>query len=213
MFHVKQMARRYTPDRPLKTATGKVLLNDGAEYGPAMRKLPPRQRQFVLAYMAMGGQAREHVTRAYFEAGYRATTPETARVNARRILRSTEVQAALIEEGRRALAASGAIAVDVVEEIMTDITAPRKDRLSAAKLVMDRGGLHGMSEHKTTVAHELSEDQMLLQITQISKRLGVDPAKLLGDELAKKYIGHEPAAPTIDADFVEYDPELDDLLS
>ena len=203
---------RYSPDKPTLLPGGKVMLSDGGEYGPCMKALMPRQRQFVLAYLAMGQTARGKEAQAYLEAGYAAKSSESASYGARRLLGDPKIQLAIQEEGRKALVSGGPLATDVVLEVMVDPTSSKRDRLSAAKLVMDRAGLHGTTEHKTTVTHELSEEQLLKGINAACARLGVSAEAMLGPELAKKYL---PKPEPIDAEFEEvtYDPELEEMLA
>ncbi len=191
-----------------------MQLQDGGEFGPAMRRLLPRQRAFVQAYMALGASGRGMGHRAAAIAGYDGDE-ESLRVRGSVLLSDQRVQDALLEEGRKALNSHGPIAADVVHEIMVDPTVAKKDRLRAAEMVLNRSGLHGTTEHKVQVEHQVDEGLMLRKVEMLCAQLGLDPRKLLGPVLAAKaqQIEHDRQA-VVDAEFVEVelDEETEALL-
>ena len=88
--------RKFEPPVLRRSSHGKMRLPDMGEYGPKIRALVPRMREFVLAYLNNGGNA----TRAYIAAGYGGTT-ESANKNAHKILYDERVQEALHEQSQK----------------------------------------------------------------------------------------------------------------
>lgn len=175
---------RYRPDPPMPGRKGKVhLFADQGEYGPAMKAIAPRQRAFVRAYIALGGNIRGNGHRAAASAGY-----VDAVATARQLLSDKKVQLAIIEEGKAAMIAGGPMAIDYLMETIADPTASRRDRTRAAELTLNRAGHHAVSEHNVNVQHSLDEKQMVAQIKQMAEFLGVDPEKFLGFSSPQKVI-------------------------
>ncbi len=180
---------------PSPTAGGIATIDDPdpSELGPAMLKLNAAQRRFVIAMVEVGGNQR----RCALAAGYKANpeSPTTLTNTACRLAHDEKIQEAMLEVGLRMLGAARIPTIKFVLDTILDESAERKDRLRAAQMVMDRTGLHAMSEHKVAVTHkDETSAQLIKEITQLSKVLGVDPKKLLG-------------ANTVDAEFEEVTDE------
>lgn len=89
-------------------------------------------------------------------------------------------------------------AIWTTEEIMSNPQASGSDRLNAAKMVMDRTGLHSMTEHKSTVEYVGNDPEQLKRIAMMAQVLGLPVERLLGNRLN---------APTIEAEAVVIDDE------
>lgn len=149
-----------------------------AKLGPKMCNLPNDQwRSFVIAYVSSGtGNA----TAALKQAG-REGTPVSLRVAAHHLLHDTRVQEAIQEEARKRLVSFLPLAINVHKEIMQD--AGHKDRLNAAAGILNRAGLHVVTEEKRTVEVTFNPEQ-LARAKVLSARLGVPLEKLVGSRLA-----------------------------
>lgn len=186
------------------TSESKELTKDNAgNYGPAMRQLNDRQRAFVIALLTQGNS---NHTRAAAAAGYNGTD-KTLRVAGHRLAHDPKILAAMQEEARGRIQSSVILAASVLEEIAGDPL--HKDRLKAASMLLNRGGLHETSEVRHV--HELSSKEMDARIAQLAKEIGIDdPMKLIGDRSGGKT---KPEEPIIDAEFTEPTADgLEDLL-
>lgn len=186
------------------TSRGKWRLPDMGQYGPAMAALRPKQRKFVEIYHANGGNG----TRAYIDAGYGGSS-EDARGNASHLLQDPKIQSALVETARGRTTGKIGVALDVVAGILEDPGTLAKDKIAAAKMLMDRGGLHGMIEQKITHEHTLNYEQLVAKAKLLEQRLGRSlPAGII--ERSK------PVAEDVEFEDIEPDPAgregLEDFL-
>lgn len=172
-----------------------IEIPDETELGPAMQALSEKQRRFVMAMLEQGGVGPR---RAALAAGYQETEKSNgAAVSGHRLAHDPRIQEAIKEVSLKAINAGTFVAVKFVLDTIADETAEKKDRLKAAEMVMNRTGLHAMSESRTTVTHKTeSRAEMIKDITLMARTLGVDPQKLLGGAVTE-------------ADFVEVKPEDD----
>ena len=162
---------------PLETAVPD-LPEDHPSLGPAMRKLQPMQRRFVLA-LQMIGPAKGHYKRAAIIAGYKDHTGNAASAGWR-LAHSSDVQAAMLEEATKG---GNAAASSLMAAILTDIAMnSNKDgmRLKAALALGDRFGMPAITEQRMTVTHEVGPQAVML--AQLKAILRVNP----------KYIEHIP---------------------
>lgn len=180
--------------------------DDLTKVGPKMAALPnDKWRAFVRLHIA---RPREHGERNVREAGFAGRSSVACRVQAHRLLHDERVQEAIIEESRRGLVTLAPAAVLVAGDILADKTEKASDRLMAAKAIFDRSGLHGLTEHKTTVQLRDDPDQ-LRRIAALIAMLGLPTEieaqmreKLLGPRLSAL------AAPVIQAQvFEKVEPE------
>lgn len=158
-----------------------VIVPDEATLGPAMLRLTERQRKFVMAMIELGGMGH---ARAAISAGYsyNPDKPNKIEVQAHSLAHDEKIQDAIKEVGIRMLNAGAILAVKTVLDIADNPQAEMKDRLKAAEMIMNRSGLHAMTEHKATVVHKSeSTSDTVKRIEQMAKKLGLDPAKLLGN--------------------------------
>jgi Terminase small subunit len=153
------------------------------ELGPAMKALTPRQQAFVMACMNMGVEV--NYSQAARLAGYSdpGLDSSTVRVAAHNLIHDARIQAAIHEQGRKKLKAATLEATSFLVEVVQDIKGKYevKDRLRAANSILDRGGLHALSEHQVTVTNIKSREEKLLEVAKLAKMLGRDPKELLGN--------------------------------
>lgn len=155
--------------------------------GPAMRALNERQRQFVLALLEQGTT---NYTRAAAAAGY-GNNPESLKVQAHRLAHDPRILGAIQEEAKARITAGVVMAASQLVQIAENDMTPTRDRLRALEMIMNRGGLHAMSESRQTIVHEADEAGAIARIRTLAATLGLDAKTLLG------------SAGVVDAEFVE----------
>jgi phage terminase small subunit len=161
----------------MTTKSGDILVPEDTKLGPAMRNLNVKQRAFVIAMMESGGL---NHTEAAIRAGY-TTHPGTARVTAHRLAHDDNILAAIQEEANRRMRSGAILAVKVLLEIVDDQGAKHTDRLKAVEMLLNRSGLHAVTEQTIKVEHrDMTEDAMIRKITVLAEKQGLDPKKLLG---------------------------------
>lgn len=165
------------PLDPEKIALANFLPAD-SKMGPCMKALNERQRLFVIALLDLGGR-KNHRRAAQF-AGYEGG-PLVLRVTGHRLAHDPKVQAALLEEAKARLQSSTVAAVNLIEDVLTSTRYDIKDRMKAATMVLDRGGLHALTEHKVDVNVNDTRAEKLLRVVALAKQLGKDPRELLGN--------------------------------
>lgn len=155
-----------------------LTLTPDAKLGPCMRALNERQRAFVIALIEMGGI---NFSRAAFAAGYGNGNVESASVQGHRLAHDETILAAIHEEAHRRLRSGAVMAVQTLLEIANDQTAKHGDRLKAVEMLLNRSGLHAVTEHNIKVErHDVTDEGMIKRITLLAQKQGLDPAKLLG---------------------------------
>lgn len=169
---------------------------DDKGLGRHMRKLSPKQRAFVLAYVSLGGQ---NATAAAKASGY-GTTPESQRVAAYRLTHDDKVLAAIREEADKTIRSSILLGTQALIEIAE--TAHHKDRFKAAVELINRGGLLVTTQHNVNVNvnDSRTDKEVVANIERMAKQLGLDPGKLLGQAL-----GVQALPAPVDAEFVVVD--------
>jgi phage terminase small subunit len=165
-----------------KTTAVTLLTTEGKEqiiedsFGPAMLALTPKQRAFVLARTLSAG---DNATQAAAAAGYEGDR-DTLNVTASRLSKHPAVQAAIHEEAERRLFGAKLLATGVLLDIMGDVNQRTADRLKAVSMVLNRTGLSEKTEHHVVVEHTRSQEEMIGEIAELAKRLGMDPGRVLG---------------------------------
>ena len=155
-----------------------VELTARESWGPRMAALATdRQRAFVVAMVDYGGLSH---AKAAVAAGYGDSPGGSANSTAARLLRDERVLAAIRELADQRLRAGTLMAVRVLMEQMADPTCDPKVRQGAAKTLLDRTGLHAVSEVKKVHEHSLNTKDAVQKIVNLSAKLGIDPRKLLG---------------------------------
>lgn len=187
---------------------------DEGQISKEMRVLTHLQRRFVEAWLTIG--ARNHKGEpSYTEcariAGYSANSEQALRVQGYRLAHDERIQAAIVEETRRRIKSYGAISAEIIIEIAQDQTAKHADRLKAAQLLMDRAGLHAVSESKQTIEHIGNDPDRVQRVMLLAKNLGIDPAALLGNRVAGALPAPieqpMPMQPAIDVPFEEVEDD------
>ena len=169
-----------------------------ASFGPAMMALPTdAQRAFVIGLVIYGLSQIE----AGRQAGFSARSPHALDVQSSRLAHDDRIQAAILEEGQRLMRTQGPKSIHTLVAIRDSKTASDKDRMAAAKDLLDRSGFHAISEQKVSVEHSLSDAEVDRRLAAIFAARGLDPAegaKLLSDPAKGKDI--------IDAEYSEVEP-------
>lgn len=154
-----------------KVATGK--------WGPAMAALrSDNHRAFVIALMEQVGEP--NASDAARAAGFGGENPGSVGVAAHRLIHDDGIQAAVQEVARKRLISGGIMASTELLRIVAD--RGHKDQLKAIGMLMDRAGMHALTEHKVTVEN-VSDKEALARINQRLADMGFDL------EGRKKFLG------------------------
>jgi len=199
---------RETPSRAVVRFPSRLAISDAevdhGRLGPAMQALLPRQRKFVVAMLDGGGTKYSRYAQI---AGYSGDAEALASTG-HRLAHDTKILAAIQEEGIRRVRASVGMATSQLVTLAE--TAPlHKDRLKAIEMILNRSGLHALTEHKVTVEHPTDPLSIVERIATLANKLGIDPKKLLGNNAQTE------SAPVVDAEFTEVEAGtegLEDLL-
>jgi phage terminase small subunit len=157
------------------TDTGlNIPMPETSDLGPAMRALNERQRKFVVAYFHTGSREK-----AAYIAGYAGElNSNLIGVSAYSVWHNPKVQTAIKEFGEQSvLAGLVPLAFAALESALQ--LGDNKDKITAAKIVMDRTGFHAKSEVITSKGTQTREDQ-IKEIVRLAKLQGLDPRKLIG---------------------------------
>lgn len=163
------------------------------QLGPAMRKLNERQRNFVIAALVTG---ETKFGKLALMAGY-SGNDATLRVAGHRLAHDQRILNAMKEESQRRLQSSTIMATSKLVEIASN--DQRKDQLKAIEMVLNRTGLHAITENRSVNLNFAagSEDGQVGRIKHLCEKLGLDANKLLG------MAGVE----VVDAEFTEVKPK------
>lgn len=184
-----------------------ALTGGDTNFGTAMRKLPNEtMRKYVLIRVMQGTS---NFMKAAELAGYSAVSEGSLRVQGHRLEQDPRIQAAIHEESlRQARHNLGSMLVrasERVSDVLEDTQAKNSDTLKAASLIMDRMGLHAISESKSTVEHIGDSPEVIEKVRRLAASLGINAEKLLGARLANK--------PAVDAEYEIVPPNpLKDFL-
>lgn len=183
------------------------LYGDEEKLGPKMKALTPLQRNFVIC---LSKRATRNNADALRQAGW-AGKEENLRQHAYSLAHDERIQEALIEHNRRQLKSLVPAAVEELATLLDSNQVDGSTKLKAVAMVLDRAGLHAVSEHKSTVEH-IGQDQNLLQASQaLAASLGIDLSDLIGARLAKRQ--KAIPVPTIEAEYIEVPPvTMEDLI-
>ena len=151
--------------------------NEG-KMGPKMLALPnERWRSFAIAFVE-GGTG--NATAALKATGC-VGTEVALRVNAHHMRHDIRMQEAIQEEAKKRMVSLLPIALQVHTDVMKD--PEHKDRLNAARSVLDRAGLHTVTEEKKSLEVTFNTDQ-IARARSLAVRLGVPLEKLIGSRLS-----------------------------
>lgn len=142
--------------------------------GPAMRKLSPQQRAFVMAYLETGLKA----TAAARLSGYGGENPQSVRVQAHRLTRNEDILAAIKELADRKVKTGAYIAMSVLLEIAQDPS--HKDRYKAAVEIANRSGMIVAQKMEVEHKHEMDAKEVIAQLKAFAKELGLNERQVLG---------------------------------
>ena len=162
--------------------------------GPKMNALVPKRRAFVLALMNQGTR---NATSAAAAAGYSADSNESLRVYASKLMHDDAVQEAIQEEAKRRITAMLPLAVETVGNIMENPQESGATRLKAAQVVMDRSGVHGVSERINREEPLDRDPDKWKRIMALAQLLGKPMEELVGNRLKAL------AVPAEDAEYTE----------
>lgn len=167
------------------------------QLGPKMNALVPKRRAFVQALMNQGTR---NATQAAAAAGYPQTSNGSLRVMAYELMHDERVQEAIQEEAKRRICAMLPLAIETVAGIMENPQEGGAVRLKAATTVMDRSGVHAVSERIVTEAPLERDPDQVKRIMALAQVLGLPVEQLLGSRLK------QIEAPT-EAEFMEFSME------
>ena len=155
--------------------------------GPAMMALTEQQRLFVLAMASNPfGSASEWAR----DAGY-SDHLGADRVQAHRLLNNEKIERAAREVARRHMDTLGPMLATY--GLLKIAGNPKhRDHLKALIAVADRTGFHATTQHHVAVQHtDLRGDALLARLKSVARVLGVDVAKLLGENVVPRETDHE----------------------
>lgn len=178
--------------------------------GPKMKALPnDRWRRAVVAFLeggrknygtVNGGHNSLGYTAAYKAAGFGAESETGIRVGAHRLFHDSRMQEAIQEECKRRVVNMLPLAIDTHVDILLD--PQHKDRFNAARSIMDRAGLHVVTEEHKTISVSMSDEDRSRAV-MLAERLGVPLEKLIGNRLAKQIAPPTEEPMVTDAEFEE----------
>jgi hypothetical protein len=177
-----------------------------AEPGSALEALKsPKQRAFVLVLAETG---LSHAKCAQL-AGYEANSDASFNAIGWSLLRKPAVLAALHEVSWQRMKASSVVAIKTVEEAMLDAT-DWKDKLTAAKMILERTGFSATTHHLVDVQHHDDSDLATARsLVAMARSKGKDPLEflaLLGHDKNPQFnalVQKVAGGPVTDADFTE----------
>ena len=150
--------------------------------GPKMNALVPKRRAFVQALMNQGTR---NATQAAAAAGYSQVSNESLRVQASNLMHDDAVQEAIQEEAKRRITTMLPLALETVAAIMENPQEGGATRLKAATTVMDRTGVHAVSERITREEPLERDPDQIKRIMGLAQVLGLPIEQLLGARLAQ----------------------------
>jgi hypothetical protein len=163
--------------RPKYSAEPLATVPDESELGPAMLKLTPKQRRFVLE-LKLGPAGYGSEVRAARAAGYGPTTDGCMRRIAHQVLHNPKVQDALHEVGGKLIRAAAFQSIRNTEAIANNFK--HRDCLRANLALLDRGfpteTFHHITVQKNTPEMlVIASEKVLARIAELAARAGLDP--------------------------------------
>lgn len=186
-------------------------IEDASGFGPAMGKLSPQQRAWVVAFLETGPQ--ENATAAARAAGYGAESKteeqrkQACQTTGHRLRHDPRVLDAIQELAKDRFRL---VAHRATEELVLLLeNNDPKIKLKAIDMVLARTGLNAAQQIDVNHKHDiggLDDKQMIRRIAQLAQDQGLDPIRLLGSR-----------GVVIDAEFEVVEPAmssagLEDLL-
>jgi hypothetical protein len=143
-----------------------VIVPEGDDLNPEMQALTPGRRAFVIAKVHHGMTNAQ----AAIAAGY---SEHSASSWGAQLAAREDVKAAMTAECRTIMHVLAPLAIRTVEDVMSD--PQHKDRLKAAAMILDRTGLHAVTETHSHTHQHLSEAEMDKRILALCAELGMSP--------------------------------------
>jgi phage terminase small subunit len=170
----------------------KPISPDDDGFGPAMRDLNERQREFVIGYVEQPTRALSAIAAsAGYSTGGKSGVGIRTQVN--RMLRNEKILKAVREELDKRFRSDAVIGRAVLLEIALDKAHPH--RLKAAMGLLNRGGFHELHESVVHMQHtDMTAEGMIERITALAGELNLDPRKLLGANWKPDTVTIEAAA-------------------
>lgn len=160
-------------------------IEDASSFGPAMGKLSPQQRAWVIAFLETGDK--ENGTAAARASGYGSESDTedkrnwACRMAGSRLKRDPKVLEAVKELAKDRFRL---VAHRATERVVQLLDSPdEKIALKAADMIMARSGLGASQEINVNHKHDLGDmddKAMIRRIAQLAQDQGMDPVKLLG---------------------------------
>jgi phage terminase small subunit len=147
---------------------------DEDSLGPSMSALTEPQRAFVMAYAEQGGLNAAEAAR---RAGYGTNAEAQARV-AHKMLKMPRILAAIREVADQRLRSGAVLAASVLVEIAQDKF--HRSRYKAAVELLNRAGLVVEGVSRVIVEDHRTNEELERRIVDLSEKIGIDPARLLG---------------------------------
>lgn len=135
-----------------------------SDYGPAMSSLSPLQQKFVEGLIDKPLLSRPKILR---EAGYDGDDA-AGRQMCVRLMNNSNVLDAIQEVGRARLRGIVPDAVHSLQAVIRD--KKHRDHVKATLALMDRTGLHAVTESKQTITHTFDRDTVIAKIAAIMER-------------------------------------------
>jgi hypothetical protein len=170
-------------------STALVPAPDEGQLGPAMQRLPSNMmRSFVIALVTTGCSPARAAELAGYSPRIASNGQSAASMKAWQLLHDDRVQAALLEEGHKAIRGSGVAAISILEAIMRKTDEAARDRIAAAKELLARGGFAAITESHVTVTHR-DEHEIDAELLALASELGMDDAakaRLIGRPVVRR---------------------------
>jgi len=140
-----------------------------------MQALPnDHWRAFVQFFINTGGRS---ATECAMMAGFSDRSRNSLEVQGHVLVHDARIQAAIQEQSRSALLGLAPLAVGAMRGVLEN--SGHKDHIRAALGVLDRTGLHAVSETKMTSTVTIERKEQITQTIQLCAELGLDAKALL----------------------------------
>lgn len=157
------------------------------KFGPKMLALTDKQQRFVINLLTQGIR---NYTEAAALAGYSNNGNGShggLKVTAHRLAHDDKINAAIEEEGRRRFKGMIPWAINLIEAVGDNQQSTGAERLKAAGMVLDRAGMHAVSERINTSGDSLIDDpDRLNRIQALARALGKPIEELIGQRMAAR---------------------------
>jgi len=171
---------------------------DESSLGPAMLALTPQRRAFVQAKVFFGVDNKK----AAEMAGYSPVSPHSLESQGYKLAHDPLVQEALREESVKMMRSEGVRSLHTLVNLRDDTSIAPRERLRAAIEIMNRCGLHAVTESHVSVEHRMSDAEKDRRILALCAEMGLSEA-----EAKKMLISPLEAKKVADAEFEVIEPE------